>query len=211
MRNISQWVLIKLILPILLIWTSLALAAEKASLRFSNTDDAGSSSRLTETAKPAAKANNPNDGKMIYSEPFQIDNARKTLKDAANGDAQAQYSLGYFYQYGKGIAQNDAEAIKWYKKSAENGNTDAILMMAALNSSGIMMPINKEESYMWNFLYASLKDGATAAKTGIDGNLREGSTITVLRALEAELKPEQVVSAQSRAKKIAARIPAKKK
>lgn len=42
------------------------------------------------------------------------------------GDVAAQYNLGLMYSNGKGIKQDDAEAVKWYhRKAAEQGNAAA--------------------------------------------------------------------------------------
>ena len=37
----------------------------------------------------------------------------------------AQYSLGVSYEIGEGVAQDSAEAVKWYRLAAEQGNDDA--------------------------------------------------------------------------------------
>ena len=37
---------------------------------------------------------------------------------AAAGDAEAQFNLGFFYQCGLSVAQDDALAVKWYTKAA---------------------------------------------------------------------------------------------
>lgn len=39
-------------------------------------------------------------------------------KLAANGNAQAQYTLGTMYEAGRGVAMNSTDALKWYKQSA---------------------------------------------------------------------------------------------
>jgi hypothetical protein len=41
----------------------------------------------------------------------------KTLVEAS--DASAQNLLGLMYQNGKGVPQDDAEAIRWYLKASE--------------------------------------------------------------------------------------------
>ncbi len=46
-------------------------------------------------------------------------------KSAEQGNAQAQCNLGYMYESGDGVIKDKEEAIKWYKKSAEQGNKDA--------------------------------------------------------------------------------------
>ena len=47
------------------------------------------------------------------------------LKRAQNGDAEAQYNLGSAYARGEGVEQDDAEAVKWWRLAAEQGNVDA--------------------------------------------------------------------------------------
>lgn len=47
-------------------------------------------------------------------------------KSAEQGDAQAQYSLGICYKYGRGVPQDVKEALKWFRKSAKGGYTKAL-------------------------------------------------------------------------------------
>jgi TPR repeat protein len=47
------------------------------------------------------------------------------LKSAYQGDAEAQFDLGWRYAYGYGVKQDDAEAVKWYRKAAEQGHAEA--------------------------------------------------------------------------------------
>ena len=46
-------------------------------------------------------------------------------KAAAQGNAQAQYDLGYAYYFGWGVPKNDATADYWLKKAAAQGNARA--------------------------------------------------------------------------------------
>ena len=45
--------------------------------------------------------------------------------EAEQGDAMAQYNLGVCYYNGEGVAQNYAEAVKWWSKAAEQGQAEA--------------------------------------------------------------------------------------
>lgn len=48
------------------------------------------------------------------------------VKQAAEGtDAKAKYALAEMYSDGKGVAQNFAEAAKWYRRAADAGSADA--------------------------------------------------------------------------------------
>ncbi len=44
---------------------------------------------------------------------------------AAQGDAHAQFNLGVMYDKGRGVSQDYAEAVKWYRKAAEQGHASA--------------------------------------------------------------------------------------
>jgi hypothetical protein len=41
------------------------------------------------------------------------------------GDAFAQYDLGWMYAKGEGVIQDNAEAVKWFRKAAEQGHSYA--------------------------------------------------------------------------------------
>ena len=43
------------------------------------------------------------------------------LRAAAQGDVSAQNNLGHMYRIGKGVSQDDTEAVKWYRKAADQG------------------------------------------------------------------------------------------
>jgi TPR repeat protein len=40
---------------------------------------------------------------------------------AEGGDARAQFDIGFMYAQGWGVAKDPAEAIKWYRKAANQG------------------------------------------------------------------------------------------
>ena len=43
---------------------------------------------------------------------------------AERGDAYSQFGIGVMYSDGEGVAQDTAKAIYWYRRAAENGETD---------------------------------------------------------------------------------------
>ena len=45
----------------------------------------------------------------------------ETMVLAEQGDVDAQYNLGLYYQYGRGVEQNSKKAVEWYAKAAEQG------------------------------------------------------------------------------------------
>ena len=47
---------------------------------------------------------------------------RRWRPRAEQGDAEAQWRIGWMYHEGKGAPENDAEAVKWHRKAAEQGH-----------------------------------------------------------------------------------------
>jgi hypothetical protein len=45
---------------------------------------------------------------------------------AEQGLPEAQFNLGLMYENGQGVPQDYAEALKWYRKAAEQGNAKAV-------------------------------------------------------------------------------------
>ncbi|MDP6128458.1 MAG: SEL1-like repeat protein, partial [Planctomycetota bacterium] len=43
--------------------------------------------------------------------------------------ALAQYSLGGMYEYGRGVEKDEKEAVKWFRKAAEQGYEPAKLAL----------------------------------------------------------------------------------
>ena len=46
-------------------------------------------------------------------------------KAAEQGNANAQYNLGWCYRNGRGVTQDYNESVRWYRKAAEQGDADA--------------------------------------------------------------------------------------
>jgi len=51
--------------------------------------------------------------------------AKMCRKEAEQGVPLAQYTLGLLYLEGKGVPQDKAEAIKWFRKAAKQGHAEA--------------------------------------------------------------------------------------
>lgn len=56
---------------------------------------------------------------------------------AHNGDVDAQFALGYLYEYGEGVTQSYRQAAYWYGKAADAGDIDAAVAMGYLYESGL--------------------------------------------------------------------------
>ena len=80
---------------------------------------------------------------------------------ADQGNAEAQYALGFMYDHGQGVPKNYAGAAKWWRLAADQGNTFAQFNLGALYDDGKGVPQNKAEALKWYHLAAERgNDGA---------------------------------------------------
>ena len=74
---------------------------------------------------------------------------------AEQGHGVAQSHLGFMYENGKGVPQNDAEAVKWYRKAAEQGHPAAQQNLGTMYGYGYGVPQDNADAHMWFNLAAS--------------------------------------------------------
>ncbi len=74
---------------------------------------------------------------------------------AKQGNAKAQYNLGVMYRKGQGVPQDDAEAVKWYRKAAEQGYAGAQNNLGFMYGKGQGVPQDDAQAHMWYNLAAS--------------------------------------------------------
>ena len=74
---------------------------------------------------------------------------------AAIGNAQSQYDLGVMYREGRGVPQDDAEAVAWYRKAANQGYAYAQSMLGWMYANGRGVPQDEVLAYMWFNLAAA--------------------------------------------------------
>jgi hypothetical protein len=68
------------------------------------------------------------------------------IEKAEAGDVDAQYAVASMYRYGKGVPQDNEEAVRWYKMAAENGDPYAYYNLGVMCASGLGMKRNCIES-----------------------------------------------------------------
>ena len=99
--------------------------------------------------------------------------AYKLLRPLAEqGDASAQKWLGAYFASEKAGARRDfREAIKWYRKAAEQKNRDAAFLLAVMYLNGLGVSEDYVLAHMWFNIAASsgaeYNDGARAARDGL--------------------------------------------
>ena len=62
---------------------------------------------------------------LVGSLPAQSTDVKKLEQQASQGLAAAQFNLGVAYANGRGVPQDDVQAVKWYRLAADQGNASA--------------------------------------------------------------------------------------
>lgn len=75
------------------------------------------------------KAQSVDYAKSLIEQERYFDAAKQLRPLADNGDAEAQYLAATLFFEGKGVNRNDAQGIKYATLSADQGNTQAILLL----------------------------------------------------------------------------------
>ncbi len=94
------------------------------------------------------------------------------LRKAKAGDAVAQVILGVMYDDGDGVPENDAEAVKWYRKAADQGFAPGqvalgvMFLLGGMYDDGEGVPENYVLAHMW--LNLARAQGLANAKTALD-------------------------------------------
>ena len=69
---------------------------------------------------------------------FKAGNYKKSFQEllpvASEGDATAQYAVGYMYYYGFGVPQDADSGMFWMQKSADQHNANAIAALQMLQT-----------------------------------------------------------------------------
>ncbi len=82
--------------------------------------------------------------KALYEEAFA-----GMVALAESGDQIAQANLGWMYANGRGVEQNDAEAVRWYRKAAEQGYASAQYNLGWMYANGRGVEQNDAEAVRW--------------------------------------------------------------
>ena len=68
---------------------------------------------------------------------------------AEQGYSSAQYNLGVMYQYGRGVKQDDFEAVKWYRKAADQGDAASQSSLGFMYINGQGVKQNDFDAVKW--------------------------------------------------------------
>ena len=94
---------------------------------------------------------------------------------AAQGDAEAQYSVGYIYEGFEGLERDDAKAAEWYGKAAAQGHAKAQNNLAFLYRKGYGIP--KDIAKAVELYKKAGRQGCTIAQTNLGYMYKYGTEI----------------------------------
>ena len=86
---------------------------------------------------------------LLTSTAFASSEFDETMAAAKQGDADAQFNLGIMYDIGEGVPENNAEAVKWYRKAADQGLAKVQVNLGLMYNNGEGVPENHAEVVKW--------------------------------------------------------------
>ncbi|MBT6556795.1 MAG: sel1 repeat family protein [Gammaproteobacteria bacterium] len=93
---------------------------------------------------------------------YQAGNYKAALAEwrplAHAGNARAQNFLGFMYDNGEGVLEDDLEAVKWYRLAAEQGNPKAQYGLGVMFANGEGVTQSNVYAHMWWNIAASNGD-----------------------------------------------------
>ena len=88
-----------------------------------------------------------------------------SAKAAEQGHINAQFSIGTRYATGRGVQQDDVEAVAWFRQAAEQGHIEAKNNLGVMYAEGRGVPQDYVEAHMWLNLAASRSSGSNRERT----------------------------------------------
>ena len=122
------------------------------------------------------------DGQRAYASGDYEAAINEWTQVAQDGNARAQYNLGWMHANGRGVAQDFKEAIKWYTKSAEQGNVNAQYNLGNLYLRGQGATQNDNLAFSWFIKAAEQGDAPAQYNLGRMYLLGKGGDKNILEA-----------------------------
>ncbi len=106
---------------------------------------------------------------------FAGDATQVTRRLAEQGDAEAQFSLGYMYYNGQGVPQDYKQAVKWYRKAVEQGYAMGQLFLGVMYHNGQGVPQDYKQAVKW--YREAAEQGLAVAQGGLGTMYRLGQGV----------------------------------
>jgi formylglycine-generating enzyme required for sulfatase activity len=97
-------------------------------------------------------------------------------KGATNGDAQAQYHLGFMYANGLGVDQDNGKALQLYQEAATGGNVQGQLCMGYIYANGLI-GIHQDNNEALQWFQKAAQQGNMRAQYNLETLRGEGKGV----------------------------------
>jgi hypothetical protein len=94
------------------------------------------------------------------------------------------------YDRGEGVPQNYREALRWYRKAADQGNAIAQYNIGAMYASGHGVPQDYVTAHMWFSLSAAQDDGDATKNRDVIAQRMTPAQIAEAQKLAREWTPK---------------------
>ena len=104
---------------------------------------------------------------------------------AEAGDAVAQNDLGFSYGTGRGVPEDHAEAVRWYRLAADQGHARAQGNLGVMYGTGEGVPQDYVQAHMW-FNLAASRMASGHRQHAVDGRDRAAGQMNPTQIAEAQ-------------------------
>ena len=116
--------------------------------------------------------------------PAKGTNAYRYYEKAITGDAEAQSNLAWCYYKGESVTQDYYEAVKWFRKAAEQGDAFAQFYLGYCYKYGYGVTKDYAEAVKWWRKAAEQGDDVAQCNLGMCYNYGEGVTTSITEAVK---------------------------
>ena len=111
---------------------------------------------------------------------------------AEQGDVTTQLLVGSIYDFGQGVPQDDAEAVKWYERAAMQGSAKGQYQAGAVyaRSPQVKDPV---QGYKW------LTIAARTLASGPQGGVTADQATTLRTLIQGEMSKDEIAKAKAEA------------
>lgn len=103
----------------------------------------------------AAQAGSLSDASAAYARGDYMTAARRLMRQAEQGNARAQGLLGFMYEHGHSLPQDNVIAIYWYCRGAEQGDPSAQYLLGLAYDKGRGISQDAVLAHKWLILAAA--------------------------------------------------------
>ena len=97
---------------------------------------------------------------LIHENEYGVE--KPDTKETEQVDAKVLLTLGWMYEYGRGVAKSDVEAVKWYRTAAEQGDVVAQYNLGTMYENG--RGVEKAEAEAARWYHKAAKQGNARAQ-----------------------------------------------